>query len=213
MMMYQIMIHASFLNNRDEISFMFVMANASVLSRMMVDLDGYLQGYRWEETEGKWFSFFTAPRDRCDRYGRCGPNSNCDDSRAEFECTCLAGFEPKSPRDWFLNDGSAGCLRKEGAKVCGNGEGFVKVEGAKPPDTSVARVNMNMSLEACREECLKECSCSGYAAANVSASGSGCLSWHGDLVDTRVFPEGGQDLYVRVDAITLGMLAFNCQDS
>ena len=131
MMMYQIMIHASFLNNRDEISFMFVMANASVLSRMMVDLDGYLQGYRWEETEGKWFSFFTAPRDRCDRYGLCGPNSNCDDSQAEFECTCLAGFEPKSPRDWFLKDGSAGCLRKEGAKVCGNGEGFVKVEGGK----------------------------------------------------------------------------------
>ena len=97
--------------------------------------------------------------------------------------------------------------------MCGNGEGFVKVGGVKPPDTSVARVNMNISMEACREECLKECSCSGYAAANVSGSGSGCLSWHGDLVDTRVFPEGGQDLYVRVDAITLGMLAFNCQDS
>ncbi|XP_034696958.1 G-type lectin S-receptor-like serine/threonine-protein kinase At1g11410 isoform X3 [Vitis riparia] len=157
----------------------------------------------WTETEGKWFSFYTAPSDRCDRYGRCGLNGNCDNSRAEFECTCLAGFEPKSPRDWSLKDGSAGCLRKEGAKVCGNGEGFVKVEGAKPPDTSMARVSMNMSLEACREGCLKECSCSGYAAANVSGSGSGCLSWHGDLVDTRVFPEGGQDLYVRVDAITL----------
>ncbi|RVW67532.1 G-type lectin S-receptor-like serine/threonine-protein kinase RKS1 [Vitis vinifera] len=172
-------------------------------------------GPRWiypKETEGKWFSFYTAPRERCDRYGRCGPNSNCDDSLAEFECTCLAGFEPKSPRDWFLKDGSAGCLRKEGAKVCGNGEGFVKVGGVKPPDTSVARVNMNISMEACREECLKECSCSGYAAANVSGSGSGCLSWHGDLVDTRVFPEGGQDLYVRVDAITLGMLAFNSEN-
>ncbi|KAJ9690200.1 hypothetical protein PVL29_012719 [Vitis rotundifolia] len=202
-MMHQMIINTSFMNNQDEISYMFVMANASVLSRMTVDLDGYLQRYTWQETESKWFSFYTPPRDRCDRYGRCGPNSNCDNSRAEFECTCLAGFEPKSPRDWFLKDGSAGCLRKEGAKVCGNGEGFVKVEGAKPPDTSVARVNMNMNLEASREECLKECSCSGYVAANVSGSGSGCLSWHGDLVDTRVFPEGGQDLYVRVDAITL----------
>ncbi|RVW13886.1 G-type lectin S-receptor-like serine/threonine-protein kinase RKS1 [Vitis vinifera] len=172
-------------------------------ARVTVDHDGYLQRNMWQEREDKWFSFYTAPRDRCDRYGLCGPNSNCDDSQAEFECTCLAGFEPKSPRDWFLKDGSAGCLRKEGAKVCGNGEGFVKVGRAKPPDTSVARVNMNISMEACREECLKECSCSGYAAANVSGSGSGCLSWHGDLVDTRVFPEGGQDLYVRVDAITL----------
>uniref|UniRef100_F6H801 non-specific serine/threonine protein kinase n=1 Tax=Vitis vinifera TaxID=29760 RepID=F6H801_VITVI len=202
-MMHNMIINTSFLNNQDEISYMFVMANASVLSRMTVELDGYLQRYTWQETEGKWFSFYTVPRDQCDRYGRCGLNGNCDNSRAEFECTCLAGFEPKSPRDWSLKDGSAGCLRKEGAKVCGNGEGFVKVEGVKPPDTSVARVNMNMSLEACREGCLKECSCSGYAAANVSGSGSGCLSWHGDLVDTRVFPEGGQDLYVRVDAITL----------
>ncbi|CBI38300.3 unnamed protein product, partial [Vitis vinifera] len=198
-MMHNMIINTSFLNNQDEISYMFVMANASVLSRMTVELDGYLQRYTWQETEGKWFSFYTCPRDRCDRYGRCGPNSNCDNSRTEFECTCLTGFEPKSPRDWFLKDGSAGCLRKEGAKVCGNGEGFVKMEGAKPPDTSVARVNMNMSLETCREGCLKECSCSGYAAANVSGSGSGCLSWHGDLVDTRVFPEGGEDLYVRVD--------------
>ena len=202
-----------FLNNQDEISEMFTMVNASFLERLTVDHEGYIQRNMWQETEGKWFSFYTAPRDRCDRYGLCGPNSNCDDSQAEFECTCLAGFEPKSPRDWFLKDGSAGCLRKEGAKVCGNGEGFVKVGRAKPPDTSVARVNMNISVEACREECLKECSCSGYAAANVSGSGSGCLSWHGDLVDTRVFPEGGQDLYVRVDAITLGMLAVNCQDS
>ncbi|KAL6333373.1 hypothetical protein AAG906_028558 [Vitis piasezkii] len=189
-MMHQIIINTSFVNNQDEISYMFVMANASVLSRMTVELDGYLQRYTWQETEGKWFSFYTAPRDRCDRYGRCGPNSNCDDSRAEFECTCLAGFEPKSPRDWFLKDGSAGCLRKEGAKVCGNGEGFVKVEGAKPPDTSVARVNMNMNLEACREECLKECSCSGYAAANVSGSGSGCLSWHGIWWIQECFPKG-----------------------
>ncbi|KAL6333637.1 hypothetical protein AAG906_028822 [Vitis piasezkii] len=198
-MMHNMIINTSFLNNQDEISYMFVMANASVLSRMTVELDGYLQRYTWQETEGKWFSFYTCPRDRCDRYGRCGPNSNCDNSRTEFECTCLAGFEPKSPRDWFLKDGSAGCLRKEGAKVCGNGEGFVKVEGAKP---QIHRWH----------GCLKECSCSGYAAANVSGSGSGCLSWHGDLVDTRVFPEGGEDLYVRVDAITLAIKRFPCEE-
>ncbi|KAJ9690211.1 hypothetical protein PVL29_012725 [Vitis rotundifolia] len=190
--MHKPIINECFLNNQDEISYLYTVLNASVLTRLTIDLDGYFQWNTWQETESKWFSFCTGPSDRCDRYGRCGPNSNCDNSLAEFECTCLAGFEPKSPRDW-----------KEGAKVCGNGEGFVKVEGAKPPDTSVARVNMTMSLEACREECQKECSCSGYAAANVSGSGSGCLSWHGDLVDIRLFPEGGQDLYVRVDAITL----------
>ncbi|KAJ9690182.1 hypothetical protein PVL29_012706 [Vitis rotundifolia] len=202
-MMHATIFHASFLNNQDEISYMYSLVNLWVPKTLTIDLDGYLQLNTWQETEGKWINSRTVPTDRCDRYSLCGLHGNCDNSRAEFECTCLAGFEPKSPRDWFFKDASAGCLRKEGAKVCGNGEGFVKVVGAKPPDTSVARVNMNMSLEACREGCLKECSCSGYAAANVSGSGSGCLSWHGDLVDTRVFPEGGQDLHVRVDAITL----------
>ena len=185
---------------------MFTMVNASVLSKLTLDPDGYTQRSVWHESQGKWLSFFTAPRNRCDWYGRCRPNCNCEEKNAEFECTCLAGFEPKSPRDWFLKDGSAGCLRKEGAKVCGGGEGFVKVEATKPPDTSAALVNMNMiSLEACREECLEDCSCSAYATANVSGSGSGCLSWNGDLIDTRLLPEGGQDLYVRVDAITLGI--------
>ena len=206
-MTYRFIYTSMFLSNQDEMCYMFTMINASVLTRLTLDPDGYIQRSAWHESKAKWVSFITVPRDRCDRYGWCGPNSNCDDRGAEFECTCLAGFEPKSPRDWFLKDGSAGCLRKEGAKVCRSGEGFVKVETAKPPDTSAARVNMNMSLEACREACLKDCSCSAYATANVSGSGSGCLSWYGDLMDIRVLPEGGQDLYVRVDAKTLGMYA------
>ena len=206
-MIYTVIFTSMFLNNQDGISSMFTAVNASVLTRMTLDHNGYLQRSTWLESQGKWSIFFTVPRDLCDRYGWCGPNSNCDDMGPEFECTCLPGFEPKSARDWFLKDGSAGCLRKEGAKVCGSGEGFVKVEATKPPDTSAARVNMNMSLEACREECLKECSCSAYATANVSGSGSGCLSWYGDLMDIRKLPEGGQDLYVRVDAITLGIFA------
>ncbi|KAL6333291.1 hypothetical protein AAG906_028474 [Vitis piasezkii] len=99
-MMYRFIHKVSFLNNQDEISYMFIMVNASFLERVTVDVDGYIQRKIWQETEGKWFSFYTGPTDQCDRYGRCGLNGNCDNSRAEFECTCLAGFEPKSPRDW-----------------------------------------------------------------------------------------------------------------
>ena len=208
-MTYRFIYTSMFLSNQDEMCYMFTTVNASVLTRLTLDPDGYIQRSAWYESNAKWVSFITVPRDGCDRYGRCGPNSNCDNRGAEFECTCLAGFEPKSPRDWFLKDGSAGCLRNEGSKVCRSGEGFVKVESTKPPDTSAARVNMNMnrSLEECSEACLKDCSCSAYATANVSGSGSGCLSWYGDLMDIRVLPEGSQDLYVRVDAKTLGMYA------
>jgi hypothetical protein len=53
--------------------------------------------------------------------------------------------------------------------------------------------------------CLQNCSCLAYASVDVKQKG-GCITWHGDLVDTRVFKEGGQDLYVRVDALELGTM-------
>ncbi|CAN6699416.1 unnamed protein product [Malus baccata var. baccata] len=37
--------------------------------------------------------------------------------------------------------------------------------------------------------------------------GSGCITWHGDLIDTRTFLDMGQDLYVRVDANVLAQHA------
>ncbi|CBI25826.3 unnamed protein product, partial [Vitis vinifera] len=106
-------------------------------------------------------SIWSAARDPCDNYGRCGLNSNCDVyTGAGFECTCLAGFEPKSQRD---------CL----------------------------------NLEGCQKECLNDCNCRAYTSADVSTGGSGCLSWYGDLMDIRTLAQGGQDLFVRVDAIIL----------
>ena len=44
-----------------------------------------------------------------------------------------------------------------------------------------------------------------YASANESEGGIGCLTWQGDLVDTRTFLDGGQDLYIH-DAVVLGTL-------
>ncbi|RVW13870.1 hypothetical protein CK203_079397 [Vitis vinifera] len=78
-------------------------------------------------------------------------------------------YSPKGPVDRYSRCGpNSNCDNRHTEFECTCLAGW---GGAKPPDTSVARVNMNMSLEACREECLKECSCSGYAAANVSGSG------------------------------------------
>ncbi|KAL6333708.1 hypothetical protein AAG906_028894 [Vitis piasezkii] len=143
--------------------------NAPVLSRMTVDLDDYLQRYTWQETEGKWFSVYTVPRDRYDRYSRCGPNSNCDNSRAEFECTCLA-------------DGSTGWLRKEGVegtgtgRVCEGGRWKVRspryIGGTCEHEHELGRVQRGVP-EGVFLQCIRGCKCEG--------SGSGCLSWHGDL--------------------------------
>ena len=198
--------HINFLNTPDEVSVIYTLRNASFISRLMVDGGGHIQRYTWHKSAHHWVGFWSAPKDDCDNYGRCGPYGTCNSNSApNFECTCLPGFQPKSPNDWYLRDGSAGCMRKAGETVCGGGEGFVKVRGVKIPDTSVARVDTSMGMEACREECLRNCNCSGYTSANVSGGDrSGCVSWHGVLMDTREYTVGGQDLFVRVDAAVLG---------
>ena len=91
--------------------------------------------------------------------------------------------------------------------MCNNGEGFVKLEQMKVPDTSIAHVDMSLSMNECKQKCLGNCSCMAYASANESEGGIGCLTWQGDLADTRRYPNQGQDLYIRVDAIVLGTLS------
>ncbi|CAI0467941.1 unnamed protein product [Linum tenue] len=179
--------------------------NPAVISRMYVDSSGFTKLATWQDQDRRWIDFGSAPKDPCDYYGRCGPNGNCDPFNAgELECRCLPGFQPKDPDSWYVRDGSGGCVRKRsGNSTCGNGEGFVKLENAKIPDTSFGRLNDGVDLDICERECLMNCSCMAYASSNLT-SGVGCVTFYGDLMDTRVFADGGQDLYVRVDAIELG---------
>ncbi|CAL9023720.1 unnamed protein product [Prunus brigantina] len=200
--------NASFVNNQDEVSIVYGITYKSIFSRIVLDESGAVVWSVWYDQRQQWIKYWSAPEDLCDEYGKCGANSNCDPSNmGKFECTCLPGYEPKSPRDWYLRDGSGGCVRKNGVSICGNGDGFMKVELVKVPDSSKALVNMNLSWKACPHECLRNCSCKAYAKADERWGGFGCVTWHGDLMDTRTFSNAGQDLYVRVDAIVLAQYA------
>ncbi|KAG6778622.1 hypothetical protein POTOM_014960 [Populus tomentosa] len=195
--------NVSFVNNDDELTIMWGVRNRSIFSRLVADEPGSVQRFTWHEQIAKWDVFWSAPTDQCDNYGRCGAYGKCDPYDAyNFECTCLPGYQPKSISDWYLRDGSGGCIQKNLTGMCNNGEGFVKVENVKVPDPSTARVDNNLDLKACMEQCLRNCSCTAYASSVVTSK-SGCFSWYGNLLDTRVFAEGGQDLYVRVDAFEL----------
>ncbi|KAL6271615.1 hypothetical protein ACE6H2_028526 [Prunus campanulata] len=196
--------NVSFVNNQDELSIMDSITNESIFSRMVLEESGALVRSTWHDQPQQWIKYFSVPSELCDEYGKCGANSNCDPS---FECMCLPGYEPKSPHDWNLRDGSGGCVRKNGVSICGNGDGFVKVERVIVPDSSKAFANMNLSWKACPQECLRNCSCKAYAKADERWGGFGCVTWHGDLMDTRTFSNAGQDLYVRVDAIVLAQYA------
>ncbi|KAK9092214.1 hypothetical protein Syun_027125 [Stephania yunnanensis] len=101
-------------------------------------------------------------------------------------------------------DRSQGCVRK---RVCDNGDGFLRLSKIKIPDASNARVNMSMSIRDCEGECRKNCSCTGYANGGRNGDGFGlisCLMWFGDLVDIREYMDGGQEFFLRVDAVELG---------
>ncbi|XP_059624155.1 G-type lectin S-receptor-like serine/threonine-protein kinase At1g11410 isoform X1 [Cornus florida] len=195
--------NASYIDNHDEVSMLYGLLNTSIFSRLVVNESGIVQRLTWFEGDRRWVEFWSVPKDRCDSYDTCGSYGNCNLRDEEFKCTCLPGFEPKVARDWSLRDASDGCVRKREGQVCGNGEGFVPMTRSSIPYTSVTRVNMSLSLKGCEEVCLKNCSCSGYTSANQSGRGSGCVTWHGELMDTRVFSNGGQDIYIRVDAVEL----------
>ncbi|XP_065877255.1 G-type lectin S-receptor-like serine/threonine-protein kinase At1g11410 [Euphorbia lathyris] len=174
-----------------------------------VDYAGIYKWLRWSESSSQWKEFVSVPKHTCDLYGRCGAYGKCTPSNPDtFECSCLPGYEPRSPMDWHLRDASGGCIRKrmESASVCKSGEGFLKVENLKFPDTSsVAWLRMNISHRQCERECLMNCSCSAYASVDNDLSENDCLTWYGELIDTvdHVDGNGGFDMYVRVDALEL----------
>ncbi|XP_018505725.2 G-type lectin S-receptor-like serine/threonine-protein kinase At1g11410 isoform X3 [Pyrus x bretschneideri] len=200
--------NVTFVNNQDEVSIMEILYESNFV-KLVIDESGNIERSAWDAEVQKWVRHWS-PDWQCDFYGVCGPNSICypfSNFADKFECKCLPGFEPKLQHEWYLRHWSGGCVRQKGSSVCQNGEGFVNLERVKVPDTSTARVNMNRSREACTEECLRNCSCTAYANADERQGGSGCITWHGDLMDTRTYLDTGQDLSVRVDATVLAQYA------
>ncbi|KAF0917173.1 hypothetical protein E2562_016969 [Oryza meyeriana var. granulata] len=129
------------------------------------------------------------------------------------QCSCLPGFEPRSRWQWSLLDWYEGCVRTTNL-TCGGGDGFWLVNKMKLPDATNATVHADMTLDQCRRECLSNCRCVAYAAANVSGGVShGCVIWAVDLLGMREYPGVVQDVFLRlaqsdVDALNAADLRF-----
>ncbi|XP_040362242.1 G-type lectin S-receptor-like serine/threonine-protein kinase At1g11410 isoform X1 [Rosa chinensis] len=194
----------AFVNNKDEVTTKWLVLDPSVISVIAIDGSGSIQQLAWQGQRQGWVTIWSAPTDVCDKYGRCGPFGICNTYTANWEkCACFPGYEPNSPEDWKLREGSGGCKRQKGApSMCKNGEEFVKIPNVKVPDPSTIKLDINLTMAACEQKCLSNCSCLAYASADVRNGGSGCMTWYGDLMDTTQFTQGqGQDLYIRADAI------------
>lgn len=116
----------------------------------------------------------------------------------------MKGFGPKSPKDWDRLVWSAGCERKWELN-CGNGDGFVMYKALKLPDHSYSAANMSLSLEECETECTRNCSCTAYTRLHFYGNAWRCVMWYEDLVDMRNFPNGGEELYIRMSQQELSM--------
>ncbi|RCV17059.1 hypothetical protein SETIT_3G188800v2 [Setaria italica] len=197
-----------FVNTPQEVTYSFQVRDASIVTRLALNgtggAAGLMQRWTWLETAGAWSLYWYAPKDQCDAVSPCGPNGVCDTSSVP-PCRCLQGFAPRSPVTWALRDGRDGCARATPLD-CGNRtDGFAVLPHAKVPDTTEAVVDYGSSLEQCRQRCLRNCSCTAYASANLTGGPGrrGCVMWTGGLDDLRVYPGYGQDLYFRLAAADL----------
>ncbi|KAB2044189.1 hypothetical protein ES319_D01G072900v1 [Gossypium barbadense] len=188
-----------FIWNDNEVYYIYSLKNKSVMSRFVLNqTQSVRQRYTWNPEAQTWMQFSMMPSDYCDKFGRCGPNVDCDGNKLPT-CQCLTGFRPRRLDRWNSSDYSAGCIHSEPLN-CQSGDGFIRIGKVKTPDTSNSWVNQTMNLKECRAKCLRNCSCMAYTNVYVTRGGSGCAMWFGDLLDIKQFQSDGQDLYVRVSA-------------
>lgn len=179
----------SFISDEEELYFRFELTNKSIFHRMVLTTEGYIEGSYWNNEGKVWSLHARIPVDDCDNYDKCGAYAICNINNIP-PCNCLDGFVPKA------NDIYSGCARKTSLSC--QEDGFLKTSGLKLPDTERSWFNRNISLEDCRILCLKNCSCTAYAASDVSKGPVGCLLWFNDLVDIRALTDVDEDVYVRM---------------
>ncbi|XP_058071210.1 G-type lectin S-receptor-like serine/threonine-protein kinase B120 [Magnolia sinica] len=175
-------------------------SDKNIPSRFVISSMGKLERSYWIENQGAWNVVWSQSNAECEMYGRCGPFGSCDQGRKPV-CGCLPGFEPASQIDWHLGNWSGGCVRRTelqcGKNGSSSGDGFMKFSGVKPPDNS--HPVAVESTEDCESSCRRNCSCIAFAYE----SGFGCLTWAEVLNDIQEFPQGGQDLYIRLAMVEL----------
>ncbi|GKB27569.1 putative S-locus glycoprotein domain-containing protein [Tanacetum coccineum] len=187
--------------NQKEMYFMFYFYSTAYAFRCVITPGGRHEFWHINIRNKEWIQDLILPLDNCDTYRLCGPYGSCN-TVAYPKCGCLEGFEPNNRDQSSPDNYTSGC-RRSTALDCGPGEGFLRLSSMKLPDTQNAVFSGNMSVQDCEVACKNNCSCTAYANPNVTPGGVGCLRWFGELIDVRVYPQNGQDLYVRLAASEL----------
>ncbi|KAJ0230234.1 Serine-threonine/tyrosine-protein kinase [Hirschfeldia incana] len=195
----------NYTDNSEEVTYTFLIPNQSIYSRLTLIHDSvYLYLFTWIPPSSGWRNLSTG---NCDYYNYCGRNAYCD---VITSCNCFEGFDRIYRRQWDWLEQSEGCVRRTPLRCSGNR--FLLLKQMKLPDTKMARVDWRINLKKCEERCLSDCKCTSFAAADVRNGGTGCLMWTGDLIDTRNYSIGGQDLYLKVPARDIVLISDEKRD-
>ncbi|KAF9672913.1 hypothetical protein SADUNF_Sadunf11G0093800 [Salix dunnii] len=186
----------TFVFNDKEAYFTYDLYNISVITTLVLSEDGIMNRLTWIDRTNSWIVYASAPADNCDNYNLCGAYGRCNIGTSPA-CSCLDRFVPRNQEQWQRADWSGGCERRIPLD-CKNGDGFIKYSNVKVPQANNWMVNISMTTEECRTECLKNCSCMAYANSDVIAK-RGCFLWFDEhLIDIRQYTDDGQDLYIRM---------------
>ncbi|PIA60779.1 hypothetical protein AQUCO_00300355v1 [Aquilegia coerulea] len=179
----------SFVENENESYFTSSAdTTSSTLSRLVMDSSGQFNQFSWVGDAQAWFSLWSQPRQQCEVYRYCGEFGICQDNASV--CTCLNGFQPRSPIDWNLNDFSGGCMRKTSLQ-CGDDDRFLQVHLVI--ETSNQRLNYDIeTADNCEQSCLNDCSCNAYAF-NTS-----CLLWNESLFNLQQFQDSDDGISIQL---------------
>ncbi|KAL0399324.1 UNVERIFIED_CONTAM: G-type lectin S-receptor-like serine/threonine-protein kinase [Sesamum radiatum] len=172
----------------------------SVVSRFSLSSSGVAQRFTWVERTQEWVVYYNLPTDICDNFGLCGAHGSCSTGTSPA-CSCLDRFVPKDEQAWVGSDWTGGCLRR--APLNCQGDVFLGYSGIKMPDSQFTWFNESFTLEECKAECLRNCSCMAYSNLDIRRGGSGCLLWFGDLIDIRQLTGEEQMIYIRMAASEL----------
>ncbi|KVI04195.1 Apple-like protein [Cynara cardunculus var. scolymus] len=164
-------------------------------SRLVMQSSGEIQFYNWDSSFRKWVLNWSEPKDYCNRYNACGPNSSCNISRnveKDSICRCLPGFELIPD----VTTSEQTCKRT--SKICsGNDSNFLSMMIMKI-DVTFQTFLESRNEQECKEKCLGLDCCQAYSynavgnpelvLAGVPGGKQGCWIWSSgsQLVDIQI---------------------------
>ncbi|XP_074269983.1 G-type lectin S-receptor-like serine/threonine-protein kinase B120 [Silene latifolia] len=189
--------------------FSYTPYNMSNAFKFKLSWDGYETSSIWVNGGNEWRTSQYEPCRRCDLYNRCGIYGYCREDVNPI-CDCIDGFQPRDKDEYRNGNWTGGCVRKTQLRCEKNNsnvidkDGFLELKSVKLPD--FAGLLREFDEKGCENQCLMNCSCMAYSYVNTI----GCMTWSGDLFDVLHFPEGGNQLYVRIassDIVDKGSLS------